>query len=222
MLVLQIREPHEPYDGTLQEGSENGTDIYLAAIDQLNAEGLIDPEKVGISGYSSSGFLASTAIVRAPDRFAAAAIANTVGGSLPEFFNFVDYCCARYVDGYVATLAGEAPYGSGLQKWVEHAPGLSFDKIRAPVLVSASDPLHLIDLWPLYASLRYLKRPVDLEYIRDGAHNLTKPLQRLAHQELLVDWFDFWLNGHEDTKPEKRAQYERWRDLRKLEAVAVK
>jgi len=36
----------------------------------------------------------------------------------------------------------------------------------------------------------------------------------LAHEDLLVDWVDFWLNGHEDGAPDKSAQYARWRSMR--------
>jgi dipeptidyl aminopeptidase/acylaminoacyl peptidase len=57
-------------------------------------------------------------------------------------------------------------------------------------------------------------KAVDLLYSRSGKHNLRKPLEILAHQELLVDWFDFWLNGHEDPDPSKAEQYSRWRKLR--------
>jgi hypothetical protein len=39
-------------------------------------------------------------------------------------------------------------------------------------------------------------------------------VQILAHQEMLVDWFDFWLNGHEDSNAAKVEQYSRWRALR--------
>ncbi len=219
LLVLQVREPYEPFGGTLQEGTENGAKVYLAAIDRLSADGLIDPKRVGITGYSASGFLVVTAITRAPDRFAAAVVSNTSPGALNDFHNFVDYCCASYVQGYVTGVGGAEPFGEGLQKWIENAPGLSPDRIRAPVLVSASDPFHLISLWPLYASLRYLGRPVDLLYIRDGAHNIVKPLQVLAHQEALVDWFDFWLNDHEDQSSDKAAQYLRWRALRQARAA---
>jgi hypothetical protein len=31
---------------------------------------------------------------------------------------------------------------------------------------------------------------------------------------MLVDWFDFWLNSHEDPDPSKAEQYSRWRKLR--------
>lgn len=41
-----------------------------------------------------------------------------------------------------------------------------------------------------------------------------KPLHRLISQEMSVDWFDFWLDGHEDSDPKKQDQYVRWRQLR--------
>ena len=43
-----------------------------------------------------------------------------------------------------------------------------------------------------------------------------KPLERLASQEMNVDWYDFWLNGHEDPDPAKAEQYARWRHLREI------
>jgi hypothetical protein len=46
---------------------------------------------------------------------------------------------------------------------------------------------------------------------------LQNPGQRLASQGGTVDWFDFWLNGHEDSDPVKAEQYKRWRELGKLQ-----
>jgi hypothetical protein len=66
--------------------------------------------------------------------------------------------------------------------------------------------------------LRDQGKPVELQYIRSSQHNLTKPLHRFAQQEMLVDWFDFWLNGHEDAALEKVEQYARWYKLREMRA----
>ena len=214
IIVLQVSEPHNRFARSWQDPMENGTKVYLAAIDQLAAEGLIDPTKVGITGYSRSGHRASAAITFAPDRFAAAFLSNTDPGSLSDYFTYVDYFSPDVVDLTAQIMAGAKPYGPGLQKWVERAPGFSTDRIKAPVLISAANPFHLINLWALYASLRDQGKPVDLQYIRSGEHNIAKPLHKLAHQEILVDWFDYWLNGHEDVNPDKVVQYERWRHLR--------
>ncbi len=213
IVVLQVDEPNDAYMGTWEEASENGTKIYLAAIDQLAREGVIDSTKVGITGYSRMGFYVAKAIADAPDRFAAAVVANADPGSLIGYYSYIDYILPTYASAAADLFAGAPPYGEGLQKWLERAPGLRTERIRAPVLISAADPQHLISLWGLYAPLRDQHKPVELQYIRSGQHNLTKPLHQLAHQEMLVDWFDFWLNRHEEPSSEKRPQYERWRKL---------
>jgi hypothetical protein len=62
--------------------------------------------------------------------------------------------------------------------------------------------------------MKRLGKPVDMVVFLDGVHLLEKPWNRLISQGGNVDWFDFWLNGHED--PAKADQYKRWRDLRAL------
>jgi dipeptidyl aminopeptidase/acylaminoacyl peptidase len=185
--------------------------VYLAAIDQLTTDGIVDPKKVGISGYSYTGWTVANSLTRAADRFAAAEIANTDPVTLTGFYEKVDSSSANVIaESYV----GARPYGEGLKLWMERVPSLATDKISAPVLFQAADPWHLIGVWDMYAALRDQGKPVELQYIRSGEHNIRKPLHVLAHQELIVDWFDFWLNDHEDSTPEKAAQYSRWRMMR--------
>lgn len=214
ILVLQVREPHSPHDGTPAEATERGTEVYLAAIDQLAREGLVDPSRVGITGYSRAGFFVSKAITDAPDRFAAAAVVNTEPGALWGYYQALDYSFPDSAKSWTALVAGAPPYGPGLEDWLQRAPGFNTDRIQAPVLVSAGDPQHLLGLWSLYASLRDQHKPVELHYIRNGQHNLTQPAEVFAHQEMLIDWFDFWLNGHESPDPAKARQYAHWRALR--------
>jgi hypothetical protein len=64
-VVLQVHEPSSEKP-SWRDGVELGLDVYLAAIDQLAADGIIDPKRVGISGYSDSAWLVGTAITRAP------------------------------------------------------------------------------------------------------------------------------------------------------------
>jgi hypothetical protein len=220
--VLQVAEPHEPFFGTWHEGTENGTQVYLSAIDRLVAEGLVDATRVGISGYSRTGFYVAKAITEAPDRFAASALGSTDVGSLFGYYSYIDYVTPAYAKGAADAMAGALPYGAGLHDWLERAPGFRTDRIRSSVLVSALDPQDLIGMWSLYAPLRDQGKPVELQYIRSGLHNLTKPLQIFAHQEMLVDWFDFWLNGHEDAASSKAEQYERWRKLREARDLSAK
>lgn len=211
MIVLQVHEPDPKGDPSWRDGVDLGLDVYVAAIDKLAAEGLVDPKRVGISGYSYSGWLVANAITHAPQRFAAAEIADSDPGTLTGYYEYAGTPIARlYAEAYM----GGRPYGDGLKKWLARAPSLQTDKITAPVLFQAADPWHLISIWGMYAPLLDQGKPVELQYIRGGEHNIRKPLELLAHQEMLVDWFDFWLNGHEDPAPGKAAQYGRWHQLR--------
>jgi dipeptidyl aminopeptidase/acylaminoacyl peptidase len=213
MVVLHVREPSGEWAETWEDGIENGLKIYLIAIDKLAAEGLIDPSKVGLSGYSHTGIFVSDSITLAPDRFAAAVIANTDPGTLLGNYMYVDEKPDASKE-FAKVVAGPLPLGDGIQKWIEHAPSFSADKIRAPVLFSAADARHLLSMWELYILMREGKKPVELQFIRGGQHNIRKPLEVFAHQEIIVDWFDFWLNQHEDADPSKGEQYQRWRKLR--------
>jgi hypothetical protein len=123
-------------------------------------------------------------------------------------------------NGLYAHFNGALPYGDGLKTWLDRAAALSSEKIRAPVLYTAADPWHLIAFWELYASLREQVKPVELQYFRSGQHSIRKPLQRWAHQEMLVDWFDFWLNDHEDPDTSKAEQYGRWHKLREMQSAS--
>jgi hypothetical protein len=74
--------------------------------------------------------------------------------------------------------------------------------------------------WEMLVRLRRLKRAAEMVVIPDighGSHNVQNPRQALFSQQGAVDWFDFWLNGHEDSVPSKQAQYARWRKLRVIQ-----
>ena len=61
--------------------------------------------------------------------------------------------------------------------------------------------------------MRDQNKAVELQYIRSGQHNVSKPLHKLAHQEMIVDWFEFWLVGKKQAAPAKANQYRRWRTM---------
>jgi dipeptidyl aminopeptidase/acylaminoacyl peptidase len=211
IIVLQAGESSPTGAESWRDATELGMDVYLAAIDQLAEEGLVDSKRVGISGYSYTGWTTAASIVNAPERFAAAVIANTDPVTFTGYFAGVDsFVSQAYKDVYV----GAAPYGEGLKLWSERVPSLASDRIQAAVLFSAADPWHLISFWDLYASMRDQSKPVELQYIRSGQHNISKPLHKLAHQEMIADWFEFWLVGTEQSAPEKADQYRRWRLLK--------
>lgn len=216
IVVLQVKEIITDAHSTPREATENGRAGYESAIEQLAADGIVDPGRVGIIGFSRTGWYVLESLIHSPNLFLAATLAESTYASFGEYLVNADYLGRERAKG-IAELVGSEPFGEGLKTWLAASPGFNTEKIRVPILFEENDPVALIYNWDVYAALRLQGRPVELLYIRNGDHILRKPLQRLASQEMNLDWYDFWLNGHEDPDPAKAEQYKRWRELRKLQ-----
>lgn len=194
IVVLQVREAEDKLN-TIGETSEMVHE-YLGAVTSLVRMGVVDRSRVGITGFSRTGVYVAAAITRYPKQFAAAVLTNTEPGTMFGYLTFVDFGGSEYRKDFANVVgAGAPPWGLGLQRWIKQAPGFSSDEVRAAVLFSAGDPQHLIGLWGFYAALKDEGKPVEFQYIRDGQHMLTRPEDRLAQQQKIVEWYDFWLKG---------------------------
>ena len=209
IVVLQAMDRFD--NTTTPDEASNRVLAFQSAIDQLASDGLIDPNRVGIIGFSRTSYHVESALVSDPKRFAAASIADGVDESyMQELLYFT--LAAPYHEG--EAIYGAKPFGEGLrQNWVQRAPGFHLDAIRTPLLIEAIAPHSILEEWEIYASLVAQGKPVDLIYFPDGQHILQKPLERMASQQGNVDWFRFWLQGYENPAAEKVEQYRRWEKL---------
>ena len=179
IVVLQVGEittnalagPREPF--------ENGTAGYIAAIDQLVGEGIVDPSKIGIIGFSRTGWYVLDSLIHQPERFAAATLAECTYESYGEYIMNADYLGPQRAKG-IAEGIGPDPFGPGLAKWISDSPGFNTDKIRVPVFFEFHSPVSVVYGWDVYAALRLQGKPVDLLYFRNGEHVLAKPKERLS------------------------------------------
>jgi dipeptidyl aminopeptidase/acylaminoacyl peptidase len=198
---------------TLREVQDNILG-YKSAIEHLALDGLIDPNRVGIVGFSRTSWYVESALIEYPNLFAAASINDGIDQSYMQTMLFdLD----RTSEGQ--EIYNAKPFGDGLQAWVKQAPGFRLDKVRTPTLITAIKPGGILEEWEMYSSLYQQKKPVDLLYIPNGQHILQKPLDRLASQQGNVDWFRFWLQNYERPGPEDTTQYGRWRKLRVMQGT---
>lgn len=185
-----------------------------AAAEYLIAQGLVDRTKVGLVGFSRNGWYAEYSLTHSGFPFAAAIAADNWDPSYSATMLFSHFENA-------AAVNGASPFGEGLQKWLDKAPGFNVDRIEAPLLKieqSTGGLLGVLSHWELVSRMRYLKKPLEFYVMPDvpehGAHNTQNPGQITAVQQRAVDWFDFWLNGYEDPDPRKAEQYANWRKFR--------
>ena len=218
MFVLQMDVSLE-HASTPQEAPDNLRGL-VSAIEHLSRAGLIDASRVGVIGFSRTAYHVMFALTQRSDLFAAAVVTN---GN----FSYVPYVMwssdgpPNELERECEAMNGGVPWlGDNLSKWHEKAPNFGLARISTPLLLTATERGEFIPQWEIFAGLRRLGKPVDMLWWwrQNTPHILVQPAQRYASQETVVDWFDFWLNHHEDPEPGKQAQYLRWRDLEKLES----
>jgi dipeptidyl aminopeptidase/acylaminoacyl peptidase len=208
IMVLQVAE-HCPMQ-TVQEGP-CAVSGYEAGAKQLVSEGLVDPEKIGVIGFSRTCFYVMETLTTSSLHLKAASINDGIMETYFQYLMWIDR------DPEADSMIGARPFGEGLQQWLKRSPGFNLDKVAAPLLVSGAGPSGVLTMWEVYAGLRYLHKPVDLILLNTDEHVLTNPAVRMASQGGSVDWFRFWLQDYEDSEPAKADQYKRWRELRTLQ-----
>ena len=175
-------------------------------LDRLEARGLVDPARVGITGLSDGGETADYAIF-ASTRFAAAAHS---GHWSPDYYHSA-------VNGSLRDLL-RAQFGGvsgpeAMEKWKALSTAYHVDRVHAPLLIQVSDS-ELFQNLPEYVAFKDAGKPIDV-YVFPGEYHIKwQPRHKLAVAERAIDWFRFWLKSEEDPDPAKAEQYARWREFK--------
>lgn len=186
---------------------------FDSAIDKLDAERMIDPGKVGIIGFSRTFYYVESALAFGHNKYAAASMADGVSGGYFQYMGSVDSTLYNSFAVDAERMNGGSPFERGMKAWLKNSPDFNLDKVTTPIIIGALGKRSLLTDWGTYATLRYLKKAVDLNLFDSDEHVLTNPAVRLASQGGTVDWFRFWLQGYEDPAPDKAQQYRRWEGL---------
>jgi dipeptidyl aminopeptidase/acylaminoacyl peptidase len=184
-------------------GSVDYEDVMAVMDEALERFDSLDPERTGVLGGSYGGFMTSW-IVGHTNRFQAAcserAVNNlyTAAGSSDIFWAF---------KGYVGTFAHEA-----VQEWLELSPALYADGIETPLLIMHSEDdlrCNVEQAEHLFVTMRLLGKVVELVRFPGESHELSRsgsPIHRVQRFELLLDWFDRYLQRQPDRLSASTAQ----------------
>ncbi|GAB3922132.1 hypothetical protein GCM10011575_14490 [Microlunatus endophyticus] len=164
---------------------------FIEPIDQLIAEGLVDPDRVAITGYSYGGF--TTCYLTAhTDRFAAA-IAGGVVCDLNAQLGASDLGLE------LTSVFGGADPVTDQEKLIAASPIGSVGKVTAPTLLlhGAEDhrcPVNQGERW--FGALRAQRVPTSLVIYPGGAHGFVisgPPSHRSDYNHRVVDWLDRYM-----------------------------
>lgn len=224
----EYRHYPKGYPGQLAEPAFNA-DLWDSAVEKFAADGLIDPKKVGIIGFSHSGWLTQFALTHGRTQYAAATLADNLQNSLGEYW-------LVHSDGNLSSsdaMFGGPPYGESLENWLKYSISFNIPRIHAPLLMEAmgygehyddtqKPPVNLSARFEVFTGLSHLHRPVELYYYPLESHQPDDPLARLGSLERNLDWYRFWLQGYERPNPGDPEQYKRWEHLRELRDADAK
>jgi len=203
---LRSRRSHDFADRLLDWKSP--TESLSQAIHILAESGLIDPERVGIAGFSHGAEIVEYAISHT-SLFQAAVLSGP--GARDPYFYYMGG--TTWHETFENWGLGGWPEGATKSNWKALAASLNADRIKTALLINASDSEYIASL-SLYTSLDQLKKPVDLFVYPHELHIKNQPRHRSAIYDRNLDWFRFWLKGEEDPSSTKISQYKHWQTLR--------
>ena len=171
-------------------GGDEWTDI-LAGIDLLVADGVADPERLGISGWSHGGFMAAWAVSRT-DRFKAA----VMGAGISDWGMQAGTGDWGALD---AALGGSTGWdGPGPHIHDRNSPISYAARIRTPILILHGEEDTNVPLGQAVHFHRALRRfGVEHElvvYPREG-HGPMERNHQLDVLRRIRGWYDRWLRG---------------------------
>jgi dipeptidyl-peptidase-4 len=139
-------------------------DDQAAAIRQLVARGLVDPARVGITGFSYGGTMSALALLRYPDDFAVA----VAGGAVTDWSNYDSI----YTERYMRTPA-ENPKGYEQSSCVRLAGNLKGRLLIVHGMVD--DNVHPSNAWQLADALQSKGKPFDMMLFPNSGHGIWSP-----------------------------------------------
>jgi dipeptidyl aminopeptidase/acylaminoacyl peptidase len=160
----------------------------MTGVDHLVAQGIADPDRLGIMGASYGGYMTNW-IVTQTGRFKAA----SAGASLSDLS-----------DTFYLSEGGEFMVGYFKRPWenhdsyTAHSPLTFAERVTTPLLIQhgEADPrVPIAGAWKFYRALKAMGKTVELEIYPRGGHVLREPMQQREQMRRNLEWFTKWIRA---------------------------
>lgn len=178
-------------------GKENDIEVedILTGVDALIKEGIADPDRLGVMGWSNGGYLTNCLI--ATNRFAAA---SSGAGVFDQTIQWGEEDTPGHVVNYMDGLPWDKP-----EAYQKASPLFSFSKaIKTATLIHVGEKDARVPVThsrALHRALHhYIEAPCELIVYPKAGHGLSEYRHRLAKMKWDHAWFDRYLKA-----PEKKS-----------------
>ena len=171
------------------EADWGGGDLQdiLSGIDALVAEGVVDPNRLGVMGWSYGGYLTSWSISQT-QRFRAASVGAGVT-------NLVSFTGTADIAGFIPDYF-RGDFWNDSKRWRDRSPVFQAVGIRTPTLIQHGDRDLRVPIsqgYELYNALRRQQVPVQMVVYPRQPHAIQEPKLLQDAMERNLQWFQRWV-----------------------------
>ncbi len=159
----------------------------MAGVDAMIAQGIADPDRLGVMGASYGGFMTNW-IVTQTTRFKAASAGASIS-DLTDVYYLPD-------GGDLMVEYFKRPW-ENRESYAAHSPITFVERVRTPILIQHGerDPrVPIASARKFYRALRALGRTVEFEIYPRGGHVLYEPVLEREAMRRNLEWFSKWIS----------------------------
>ena len=197
------------------QGNEAVDDV-VAGVRMLVADGIADPQRLGLTGHSHGAIVGPQAMGQAKI-FRAASFAEGSANSVVMYELMSEQANREIHDPILGVSLYDSP-----QRYIDDSPDLHLAGVATASLFEGGAYTAALHMLGYPKALRRAGAPTEFIVYPQTQHNLATPRLQRESAALNLDWFEFWLEDVEDPDPAKRAQYQRWREAGSRESAVVR
>jgi len=175
-----------------------------ALVDAAVAQGVVDPQRLGLFGHSFGGYAAIGLATGEAPVFRSTVVTGPVGLNLFSYYGFMDEVSASVFIGW--TEGGQSNVGanpwSDPSRLLRNSPLLHADRIQGPVLIvlGEADTPRVPQSDELYVALRRLGKRAEYRIYQHEPHwmGLWSAQHARDYLDRVIAWFDETLGARAD------------------------
>lgn len=163
----------------------------MSGVEHLVQQGLADPDRLGVMGWSYGGYMTSWAITQTK-RFKAASVGAGVT-------NLMSFSGTSDVPAFVPDYFG-GEYWQVFDRWRSHSAMFNVGGVATPTLIQHGEADLRVPVsqgYELYNAIKRQKVPVKMVVYPRQPHGIQEPKLQLDAMKRNVEWFDQWIGGKE-------------------------
>jgi dipeptidyl aminopeptidase/acylaminoacyl peptidase len=177
-------------------------DDVVTGVDALAARGIVDPNRVGVMGWSQGGYISAFCTTYASDRFRVASVGAGIS-------NWITYYANTDIHPFTRQYLGKTPW-EDMQIYQATSPMTYIQRARTPTLIQhgqSDQRVPLPNAYELYQGLQDMGVEARLVTFPGMPHGPRKPRTCRQIMQENLKWINRWIWDETGEKAAEKAGY---------------